>query len=71
MSPCGGKQVHPLQECGLCSAPAGVARTHARQGADPMLPELGTFLLVLALLVALVQAVVPLAGAQRGRSSWM
>ncbi len=36
-----------------------------------MLPELGTFLLVLALLVALVQAVVPLAGAQRGRSSWM
>lgn len=36
-----------------------------------MLPELGTFLLVLALLVALVQAALPLAGAQRGHASWM
>ncbi|QHG87339.1 heme lyase CcmF/NrfE family subunit [Xanthomonas sp. NCPPB 1638] len=36
-----------------------------------MLPELGTFLLVLVLLVALVQAALPLAGAQRGHASWM
>ncbi|MCC4618875.1 heme lyase CcmF/NrfE family subunit [Xanthomonas cassavae CFBP 4642] len=36
-----------------------------------MLPELGTVLLVLALLVALVQAALPLAGAQRGHASWM
>ncbi|KAB7763609.1 heme lyase CcmF/NrfE family subunit [Xanthomonas maliensis] len=36
-----------------------------------MLPELGTFLLVLALLVALLQAVLPLAGAARGLPAWM
>lgn len=71
MSPRVGKQVQLLPEFGLGSALAVVAPAHARQRADPMLPELGTLLLVLALLVALVQAVVPLAGAQRGRSSWM
>ncbi|WP_045760629.1 heme lyase CcmF/NrfE family subunit [Xanthomonas albilineans] len=36
-----------------------------------MLPELGQLLLILALLTALVQAVVPLAGAQRGNARWM
>ncbi len=36
-----------------------------------MLPELGQVLLILALLVALLQAVLPLAGAQRGHVAWM
>ena len=36
-----------------------------------MLPELGQVLLVCALLAALLQAVLPLWGAQRGRSPWM
>lgn len=36
-----------------------------------MLPELGQVLLILALLVALLQAVLPLAGAQRGHAAWM
>ena len=36
-----------------------------------MLPELGQVALILALLLACLQAVVPLAGAQRNRASWM
>jgi cytochrome c-type biogenesis protein CcmF len=36
-----------------------------------MLPELGQIALILALLVAALQALLPLAGAQRGRSDWM
>jgi cytochrome c-type biogenesis protein CcmF len=36
-----------------------------------MLPELGQIALILALLVAMLQAVLPLAGAQRGKASWM
>ncbi|MDO5504675.1 MAG: heme lyase CcmF/NrfE family subunit [Pseudoxanthomonas suwonensis] len=36
-----------------------------------MLPELGQVALILALLVALVQGVLPLAGAQRGINAWM
>ncbi|HZW17593.1 MAG TPA: heme lyase CcmF/NrfE family subunit [Luteimonas sp.] len=36
-----------------------------------MLPEIGQVALVLALLVSLLQATLPLAGAQRGRTSWM
>jgi cytochrome c-type biogenesis protein CcmF len=36
-----------------------------------MLPELGQVALILALLVALLQAALPLAGAQRGKASWM
>ena len=36
-----------------------------------MLPELGQLALILALLVAVVQVVLPLAGAQRGIASWM
>ena len=36
-----------------------------------MLPELGQLALVLALLVAALQGVLPLLGAQRGRTSWM
>ena len=36
-----------------------------------MFPELGHYALVLALVVALVQAGLPLAGAQRGESAWM
>ncbi|RZZ81066.1 heme lyase CcmF/NrfE family subunit [Pseudoxanthomonas winnipegensis] len=36
-----------------------------------MLPELGQFALILALLVALVQTVLPALGAQRGRVAWM
>ncbi len=36
-----------------------------------MIPELGSFALVLALLVALVQGILPLAGAQRGVPAWI
>jgi len=36
-----------------------------------MIPELGHFALMLALCLALVQAVLPLLGAWRGRASWM
>ena len=36
-----------------------------------MIPEIGHFLLWLALGLALVQGVVPLVGAQRGRADWM
>ena len=36
-----------------------------------MIPELGNLLLLLALAVALVQAVFPLVGAHRGRHDWM
>ena len=36
-----------------------------------MIPELGQFALIMALLLALVQAVVPLAGAATDRSRWM
>lgn len=36
-----------------------------------MLPELGQLLLILALLVAIAQALVPLVGAQRGQTAWM
>ncbi|HHW4683597.1 MAG TPA: heme lyase CcmF/NrfE family subunit, partial [Xylella sp.] len=36
-----------------------------------MLPELGQILLILALLVALLQGLLPLIGAQRGRADWM
>ncbi len=36
-----------------------------------MLPELGQITLILALLVALLQAILPLAGAHRGKAAWM
>ena len=36
-----------------------------------MLPELGQVMLILALLVCLLQAVLPLVGAQRGMPAWM
>jgi cytochrome c-type biogenesis protein CcmF len=36
-----------------------------------VIPELGHFLLILALAVALAQGVLPLAGAQKGRAEWM
>ncbi len=36
-----------------------------------MLPELGQIALILALLVAILQAVLPLAGAHRGKAAWM
>jgi len=36
-----------------------------------MIPELGQFILMLALAVALVQGIVPMVGAQRGRADWM
>lgn len=36
-----------------------------------MIPEIGHFALVLALMVALVQASVPLIGAEKGRASWI
>ncbi len=36
-----------------------------------MLPEIGQIALILALLVAVLQTVLPLAGAQRGKVSWM
>ncbi len=36
-----------------------------------MLPELGQIALILALLAALLQSILPLAGAQRGNNAWM
>jgi cytochrome c-type biogenesis protein CcmF len=36
-----------------------------------MIPEIGTFALILALLLAITQAVLPLVGAQRGNLTWM
>ena len=36
-----------------------------------MIPELGTFALIISLLLALIQAALPLAGAQRGNPAWM
>ena len=36
-----------------------------------MLPELGQITLILALLVSIVQATLPLAGAHRGKGAWM
>ncbi len=36
-----------------------------------MIPEIGHFALILALAVALVQSIVPLAGAARGNAGWM
>src|SRR5580692_10100242 len=36
-----------------------------------MIPELGHFALILALLIAAVQGVVPLVGAQRNAGAWM
>ncbi|TNF61870.1 MAG: heme lyase CcmF/NrfE family subunit [Burkholderiales bacterium] len=36
-----------------------------------MIPEIGTIALILALLLAIIQAVLPLAGAQRGNLTWM
>ncbi|MBB3277133.1 heme lyase CcmF/NrfE family subunit [Pseudoxanthomonas sp. OG2] len=36
-----------------------------------MLPELGQVTLILALLVSLLQAILPLAGAHRGKAAWM
>ncbi|SEK91801.1 cytochrome c-type biogenesis protein CcmF [Pseudoxanthomonas sp. GM95] len=36
-----------------------------------MLPELGQFALILALLVSVLQALLPLVGAQRGNATWM
>ena len=36
-----------------------------------MLPELGQVALIVALLLALVQGVLPLVGAQRGDTAWM
>ena len=36
-----------------------------------MIPELGQFALALALCLALVQCVLPIAGAARGNAAWM
>ena len=36
-----------------------------------MIPELGQFALILALLVALAQGIVPLVGAAQGNAAWM
>ena len=46
-----------------------IAPPHA--GSTPMIVELGHLALILAFLVALVQAVVPMVGAQRGWADWM
>ena len=43
----------------------------AVRGDPTMLPELGQILLLLALVAALLQAVLPLAGAHRGNAAWM
>ena len=54
------------------SAPQPLSRTRERgpTHADAMLPELGQFALVLALLVSVLQAILPLVGAQRGIAAW-
>ncbi len=49
--------------------PHGCGRTE--DGALIMLPELGHFALILAVTLAAVQGIVPLAGAAIGRGSWM
>ncbi|MEK9627340.1 MAG: hypothetical protein VW311_10585, partial [Gammaproteobacteria bacterium] len=36
-----------------------------------MIPEIGLFALVLALIVALIQSSLPILGAARGDSTWM
>ena len=36
-----------------------------------MIPEIGQFALILALLLALIQGVLPIAGAARGNAAWM
>ncbi|HID46349.1 MAG TPA: c-type cytochrome biogenesis protein CcmF, partial [Chromatiaceae bacterium] len=36
-----------------------------------MIPEIGHFALILALIIALVQSILPLAGAQKGIASWV
>ena len=36
-----------------------------------MIPEIGSFALILALLVALIQGTLPLIGAQRGIPAWI
>ena len=36
-----------------------------------MIPEIGQFALILAFCLALIQAVLPLAGAARGQREWM
>src|SRR5690606_22604764 len=46
------------------------ARERAR-GERPMIPEFGNFALILALCLALAQAVLPLAGATVGNRHWM
>ncbi|WP_230938360.1 hypothetical protein, partial [Xanthomonas translucens] len=66
------------RDSGLVTANAQAARGPAFPGPEsrvpspgPMLPELGQILLILALLAALLQAALPLAGAQRGDARWM
>ena len=36
-----------------------------------MIPEVGHFSLIVALLIAVVQGVLPIAGAARGNANWM
>src|ERR1700694_873280 len=48
-----------------------MAYGEARVRGCPMIPELGHFALIVALCIACVQAVLPLAGAQRGDAAWM
>ena len=36
-----------------------------------MIPEIGLFALILALLIAVLQAMIPIAGATRNHSSWI
>src|SRR5207302_7987059 len=50
---------------------ARAGREGAEDGEDPMIPELGQFDLALALAVALVQAVLPIAGAANGNAAWI
>src|SRR5690606_12431452 len=62
----------PPAEAGQCwpCTPARDRRPPSHR-ARPMLPELGQAALLLALVAALLQALLPLAGAAGGRASWM
>src|SRR5690606_32405713 len=54
-----------------CADPCRCAGGRALMFPGHALPELGQVALVLALLVSLLQATLPMVGAQRGKASWM
>src|SRR5690606_32769885 len=63
-----GRGAPQARRAGACVRRDGSSRL---RGTALMLAELGQVVLVLALLVAALQALLPLAGAQRGLAAWM